>query len=100
MPRKIDFSDLANLEISQVVSQWREQRDYVIINQDSLRKQYGTDYLAVKDRRVVDHDKDEFALAKRMEVRFRKKFVLISTLEMILNPPVDHLLSPECESDD
>jgi len=84
MPDKTDYSNLANLETSQALSHWREQKNYVIDNQVSIRKQYGTDYIAVKDKKVVDHDSDEFTLAKRMNARFKKSFVLISTIEKFL----------------
>lgn len=73
------------------LSQWEEQRQYAIKNQDVIRQQYGTDYIAVKDCQVIDHDKDESALAKRIEEKFRSEIVLISTLEDILNPKTDYL---------
>jgi len=82
MSDETDYPDIKNLA-SQVVELWRSERDYVLRNKISLREKYGSDYIGVKDGKVFDHDPDEFALAKRMEVRFRKKFVLISTLDMI-----------------
>jgi len=78
--------------------QWEEQRQYAIKNQDAIRQQYGTDYIAVKDCQVIDHDKDEFVLAKRIEEKFRDQIVLISTLENILNPKANFLESPEVET--
>ena len=78
--------------------QWEEQRQYAIKNEDAIRQQYGTDYIAVKDCQVIDHDKDEFVLAKRIEEKFRDQIVLISTLENILNPKANFLESPEVET--
>ena len=72
-----------------------EQKRYVTENQDAIRNQYGTDYIAVKDRKVIDHDKNEIALALRVEQQFRHELVLVSSLEDILHPHIDHLESPE-----
>ena len=67
--------------------EWEEQVAYVKANQDSIRQQYGSKYIAVQNNQVIDSDKDQFALAKRLSGKVnRDKFVLISTLEQVLNP--------------
>jgi len=80
--------------------EWEEQVAYVKANQDSIRKKYGSDYIAVQNGQVLDHDKDQFALARRIEgkVDRRDKFVLISTLEQVLNPEPEFMGGPQEEA--
>jgi len=75
-----------------------KQKNYVLKNYKSLRQKYGNHYIAVKNSQVIDSDKDEMELAKRIELKFRDKAVLISTIEDIANPKISELPSPEiCE---
>ena len=85
--------------MKQDYEEWRnackKETEYVIKNKDEIRQVYGQDFIAVKDCGVIDHDKNEFNLAKRIDERFGNEFVLISSLEGILNPKVVDLPSPE-----
>ena len=73
---------------------------YVIENEDTIRKIYDRRFIAVVPKgRVVDCDKDEMILARRIEIGFGDKFVLIGTIDDILNPLCIHLESPETGSE-
>ncbi len=69
---------------------------YVKENEQTLRIAYESEYIAVKDNCIVGHRKDRFELAEEIQRKFRKNFVLISTIEDILNPPEEYL-RPELE---
>jgi len=70
---------------------WEEQRDYVIENQEELKEKYGEEYIAVKDKNVVDHDPNYNKLAQRLLNKYPKE----SDHVFIIN--VQHLLSPKIE---
>jgi len=76
---------------------WERNRDYVIANQETLRKEYGNKFIAVMNQEVIDSGENEFELAKKLYERFEKKHILISNIEEIVNPKVCHLESPEEE---
>ncbi len=65
-----------------------ENRQYVIENQECLRKLYGGRYICVVDKNVVDSDKDEFKLVHRIYKKFLDKIVFMSTIEDVVNPKV------------
>lgn len=72
----------------------REMGAFELILPDLLRTHLGK-FVAVFRGRVVDHDDDEFALARRVERDWRNDFVLIQRV-----PPLeaeDHMESPESE---
>ena len=72
------------------------ERSYVIENQEILRKQYGDEFIAVKDSKVLSHNPDEFELASEIERSHRSEIVLIGTIDGIINPPeIRSLESPE-----
>lgn len=54
------------------------------------------EYVAVRGGRVIDHDADEFALARRVEGEHRSNFVLIRKVSRDV-PQEDRLESPEAE---
>lgn len=77
------------------IDPFEQERRYVLDNHSDLRRKYGTDYLALMGKEVIDHDESEIKLARRMETRFRSVPLLISTIDNILNP-IEHCLpSPE-----
>jgi len=53
-------------------------------------------YVALADGNLVDEDKDEIKLAKRIEQRYRNRFVLIR--QVCREDPEDQLPSPEGET--
>jgi hypothetical protein len=54
-------------------------------------------FVAIRDQRVIDEDDDEFELARRMELAYRGKFVLIRQV-LPSQPAFDLLESPEWET--
>jgi len=78
--------------LKELLRQQQEQIDYVIANQDTIRKQYGSDFIAVQDCQVIDHDKDENALYEKLRGKIKEdKFVLVYTLDEVLNPPINDM---------
>lgn len=75
------------------------QRDYVIHNLEAIDAKYGDNYIAVHQCEVVDSDKNEFKLAKRVEAKYQKDYVMISRIKDILIPRTDYLKSPETEKE-
>ena len=70
--------------------------DYVRINEITLRSEYGDSYIAVHPSgRVIDWDLDEFSLVKRVGLDFPGEFILINTIDKIVNPISLCLDSPE-----
>ncbi|MEK6935336.1 MAG: hypothetical protein AABW67_00970 [Nanoarchaeota archaeon] len=83
------------METDKQLVEFEKSKKYAIKNQDVLRRAYGVNYFAMVDKLVVDSDKNEFELAKRMYTKFPDKFVFISNLENILNPKTFTMESPE-----
>ena len=83
--------------IEQTIEELEIARNYVKANGEELRRRYGADYIAVLSNKVVDNDKEEFALAERMERNYRDKSVLVGTIEGIVSPIKHELPSPEVE---
>ena len=46
---------------------WKRERNYVIENQKILREQYGNEFVAIKDSKVISHNPNEFELASEIE---------------------------------
>lgn len=71
-------------------------KNYVKTNEQDLRAEYGNDYIAVHpDGRVVDSDRNELLLSQRVGKEFPERFVLISTINEIVNNEETSLDSPE-----
>jgi len=61
---------------------------YVIENEDELRDQHGSDYIAVFGRDVIDSDKDLGVLCKRLHDAGERGPLLINTIDKIIDPPI------------
>jgi hypothetical protein len=95
---KIDSLYKADSREESSLEKFETQEEWVKENLEDLAIKYGiNEYLAVKNFEVIDHDKDQFKLAERIQRKYREQFVLISNIENILDPKVDHLESPEIE---
>jgi hypothetical protein len=74
-------------------------RKYVEDNEIALRNKYGSDYIAViGEVGVIDHDKNQFDLARRMGSRTHLNPeipVLISNIDGVIHPRVVFMDSPE-----
>jgi hypothetical protein len=57
----------------------------------SKRAKYEGEYVAILDRKLVDHDKNESVLYKRIQKKYRKTTVLIMPAE---GPREIHIYSP------
>lgn len=69
-------------------------KSYVKVNERQLREIYGDSYVAVHPRgRVVDWDLDEFSLAKRVHLDYPGEFILVNTIDEIVNPTTDCLFN-------
>lgn len=76
--------------------EWKKAVAYVKENEQTLRTAYGGDCIAVKDNCVVSHGKDKLELAKEIKGKFPNSFVLIQTIEDIINPEL-YVDRPEIE---
>jgi hypothetical protein len=74
------------MDMEKCLAECERYKEYVRNNANDLRGKYGSDYIAVLNNQVIDHDKDQFKLAGRIKRNYRGTFVLINTLEDILNP--------------
>ncbi len=76
---------------------WKKAVNYVKQNENELRAKYGTAYIAVmEDCGVIDRDNNELNLLDRTHRNtYTKKFILINTIEDIINRRIFHMDSPE-----
>lgn len=64
-----------------------KQRNYIRENHETLRKQFGNNYIAIRNQKVVDTDRDKSVLEERMHIRFGQHDIyLISTIDDVVNP--------------
>ncbi|MDP1696042.1 MAG: hypothetical protein Q8L29_03950 [archaeon] len=85
-------------EEEQFLAGFERARNYVRENENALRKKYGNNYIAVLENiGVIDNDRDEFELARRMEAVHiePQRVVLINTIDYVLNPRVVEISSLE-----
>ena len=83
------------MEYDEQLVAFEKNKQYVLKNQDIVREAYGEKSIAIVDKIIVDSDKNEFELAKRMYQKFPDRFVFVSTIEDVVNLKIFHMESPE-----
>jgi hypothetical protein len=72
----------SGLEGDPMLAQFFQERAAFRKQLPELLKTCPGQYVAVYQGRVIDQDKDEFALARRMDIGYRHEFVLIEKVSI------------------
>ncbi|MFA5174117.1 MAG: hypothetical protein WC438_02960 [Candidatus Pacearchaeota archaeon] len=83
------------MEQDEQYQKWLKERAYVIEQKETLKPIHKENYIAVLNQQVIDSDKDEFVLTKRVYEKYPQEFVLVGSIEDIVNPQPVFLESPE-----
>lgn len=79
------------MQIAQELRGFEENMNWLNKHYEKLKKQYPDKYVAVFDKKVVDHDSDLSTLVRRLETNYAKesnkiavKYVTTKKIELIL----------------